>query len=137
MTYVKDFIGWHSFKTSLNAGSGATFKEREIWWCSVGINVGDEEDGKNHQYSRPVLILKKFNHKVFWGLPLTTKIKENPYYFRINFKGNDQSVMLTQLKVFDSRRLSDKMGYLTYDQFVRVRDAVSGLLKITQPPRGG
>ncbi len=30
-------------------------------WCSIGINVGDEEDGKNELYERPVLVIKKFN----------------------------------------------------------------------------
>lgn len=34
------------------------FKEREIWWCKVGVSVGCEMD-KRQNFLRPVLILKK------------------------------------------------------------------------------
>src|SRR3977135_3027575 len=36
-----------------------TFQEREIWWRSVGVNVGHEMDGKNQFYNLPVLIVRK------------------------------------------------------------------------------
>jgi len=34
------------------------FYEREIWFCSVGMNLGHEEDGKQDQFLRPIIILK-------------------------------------------------------------------------------
>jgi hypothetical protein len=37
-------------------------------------------DSKNQFYNRPVLIMRKFNPHIFFGVPLTTKIKQNPYY---------------------------------------------------------
>ena len=52
------------------------FKDREVWWVSIGINIGFEIDGKNHDFERPVLIIKKINKNQFWGLPLTSKDKE-------------------------------------------------------------
>src|SRR6266446_7685513 len=58
----KDFPGWHRQKAQLHAQHQTpTFQEREIWWCSVGVNVGHEMDGKNQFYNRPVLIVRKFN----------------------------------------------------------------------------
>ena len=33
-----------------------------------------------------VLIVRKFNPHIFFGVPLTTKIKHNPYYFPMRFK---------------------------------------------------
>ena len=50
------------------------FKEGEIWWCSIGLNVGDEEYGKGPFFQRPVLIFKKF-----------TKNSENLETFLLNF----------------------------------------------------
>ena len=51
-----DFPGWHRHKEQLHAQHHTpTFQEREIWWCSVGVNVGHEMDGKNQFYNRPVL----------------------------------------------------------------------------------
>ena len=32
------------------------FKEREVWWCKIGLNVGVEQDGKGNNYTRPILI---------------------------------------------------------------------------------
>jgi hypothetical protein len=44
----KDFPGWHRHKEQLHAQHQTpTFQEREIWWCSVGVNIGHEMDGKN------------------------------------------------------------------------------------------
>ena len=43
----------------------------------------------------PVLIVRKFNPHIFFGVPLTTKIKQNPYYLPIRFKDREQCVMLS------------------------------------------
>jgi mRNA interferase MazF len=51
------------------------FKERDIWWVSIGVNVGFEEDGKHEKFLRPVLILKKFNKELFLGIPNSDKIQ--------------------------------------------------------------
>ena len=43
----KDFEGWHTVKQNLDsrqAGSVPGIKEQEIWWCSIGVNVGNEDD---------------------------------------------------------------------------------------------
>ena len=61
----KDFQKWHSEKEKLHARSNAPFfHEREIWWCSLGLNVGFEQDGKNDNFERPVLVLRRFNRDV-------------------------------------------------------------------------
>jgi hypothetical protein len=35
-------------------------------------------DGKNQFYNRPVLIVRKFNSHIFFGVPLTTKMNKTP-----------------------------------------------------------
>lgn len=49
----KDFLDWHKKKESLHKKDEKIyFHEREIWWCSLGLNIGDEQDGKNKNYSK-------------------------------------------------------------------------------------
>lgn len=107
----KDFAGWHRLKVHLNGQNEfPSIRQRDIWWCSVGINIGHEVDGKSALYSRPVLIVRKFNQYLFLGVPLTTKIKENLYYHLIHFQGRQQCVMLSQLRLWEGRRLTRKLG---------------------------
>jgi mRNA interferase MazF len=56
----KDFRKWHFRKKLVHESKNIPyFYEREIWWCSIGLNVGYEQDGKNDNFERPVLVLKK------------------------------------------------------------------------------
>ena len=49
----KDFGKWHKKKTKVNEAEGtALFHEREIWWCSLGANIGHEKDGKNKKFEK-------------------------------------------------------------------------------------
>jgi mRNA-degrading endonuclease toxin of MazEF toxin-antitoxin module len=126
---TKDFTEWHSLKQQLQVRKDAPiFQQQEIWWCSVGMNIGHEADGKSKLYSRPVLVVRKFNRHIFFGVSLTSRIKENPYYHRIHFLGNEQCVMLSQLRLWESRRLLNRMGKLPDNQFNAVRAALQNLL---------
>ncbi|PID34747.1 MAG: hypothetical protein CR971_01625 [candidate division SR1 bacterium] len=41
------------------SGKKTFINMREIWYVSLGNNIGYEEDGKGNDYKRPVLVLKK------------------------------------------------------------------------------
>jgi mRNA interferase MazF len=88
------------------------FKEDEIWWCSIGMNVGVEIYGKGNKFARPVLIFKKFDGDSFLGLPLTSKTKEGTWHMPIHSGGGDGTVLLAQARVFDARRLIKKIGMI-------------------------
>ena len=69
----KDYKIWTPVKTNIN-NNGAHprgYKEREIWICNVGENIGFEEDGKGNEFIRPVLILKVFNKQFCHIVPLS------------------------------------------------------------------
>lgn len=92
----KDFESWNGLKTKLDeTKKDRLFKEREIWWCHLGLNIGHEENGKNSHFSRPILVIKKFNKRLFLAVPLTTQVKENKYYHRFTFKEKDQCAMIS------------------------------------------
>ena len=125
----KDFNHWNNLKQKLDDKQNApAFKQRDVWWCHLGINVGDEENGKNKVYSRPILIIKKFNNRIFWGVPLTTQIKEKHYYHKIHFKDKEQCVMVSQLRLWDAKRLTTRLGRLTGNQFEDIKKIISDLL---------
>ena len=110
--FKKDFDGWNGRKKALQGKERAElfFREREIWWSSIGVNLGIEADGKGNRYSRPILILKKFNPHVFWALPLTTQFKNSRYYFPL--PDREDAVILSQLRLMDYRRLLLKRSIL-------------------------
>jgi len=51
------------------------------------------------------------------------------YYFPMRFKDREQCVMLSQLRLWDGKRLTHKMGQLPDDQFEAVKKALRRLLK--------
>jgi hypothetical protein len=60
-------------------------------------------------------------------------MKDNPFYFQINFKGHEAAsrkrcAMLSHLRLYDSKRLHDKMGWLPTEEFKAVKTALKLLL---------
>src|ERR1700686_1884350 len=78
----KDFDRWNRIKKTTDAADDAArlyFREGEVWWVRLEKNIGYETDGKSREFTRPVIILKKYNQYSFLALPLTTEPKPNPY----------------------------------------------------------
>ncbi len=122
----KNYTNWHTQKTALDASEKQYyFQEREIWWCAIGLNVGFEQDGKGQEFERPILIVKKFNLNIFLAIPLTTTTKEGKYYFPIGFFGGRDSVaVLSQIRLYDAKRLSNKIGTLDKLKFEKIKKAL-------------
>ena len=108
----KDFRKWHSKKTTIDEKeSRVFFHERVIWFAHLGANVGFEQDGKGESFGRPVLVFRKFNKEVFWGVPLTTREKGGKFYLPIELgDGVPRKAILSQLRLFDAKRLYQKVA---------------------------
>jgi len=129
MSQNKQFQKWIAKKEQLhNRNSTPHFKHANIYWCGLGENIGDEENGKSELFSRPVLIIRKFNKNLFWGVPLTTKIKDTPYYTKITFQGKEQCAMITHLRLMDAKRLYKRMGELDQVDFQKVKNSIKNCL---------
>lgn len=123
------FDDWNEHKKMLDENHHIpTFKPREIWWASIGINVGHEQNGKGKRFNRPVLVVRKFNHRLFWGVPLSTQIKSSLHYHQFSFMGKPQSALLTQLRLWDGTRLTHKMGRLAEKEFLEISAALKNYL---------
>jgi mRNA interferase MazF len=89
------------------------FHTGDIWWVHIGVNVGYEMDGKHADFSRPVIVLKKYNQYSFLALPLTTNPAPNKWRIPIGkVDGTDAFAVLSQLRNIDSQRLIEKKGYV-------------------------
>jgi mRNA-degrading endonuclease toxin of MazEF toxin-antitoxin module len=91
---------------------------------------GNPQEFQDHrQGRRPATTKFDGMWHIFFGVPLTTKIKQHPSYFPMRFKDREQCVMLSQLRLWDGKRLTHKMGQLPDDQFEAVKQALRRLLK--------
>ncbi|MCX6713029.1 MAG: type II toxin-antitoxin system PemK/MazF family toxin [Candidatus Vogelbacteria bacterium] len=126
---IRIFTNWTKLKIRLHVAEREIFPhEREIWWASLGQNVGVEINGKNDNFERPVLIIKKFNDQMLLILPLTGKTKEEKYYYQ--FKGADErfgSVVLSQIRLISSKRLIRKVGEVSENDFLEIKRKTKGL----------
>jgi mRNA interferase MazF len=122
---MKDFDSWNIQKKNIHQKTFSGFiHEREIWWCSLGLNIGDEEDGKNEQFERPVLVVRKFNRRVVLIVPLTTKIKDNRYYFTFAHDSTQFAVILSQLRLISTNRMTRRIRKVDIHLFQKIKKAI-------------
>ncbi len=109
------FNSWNIIKKSINDSiiKIESFPQRrEVWMIFVGKNIGFEQNG-GEDFSRPVLIIKKFNNHMFWVAPLSTKQKKIDFYYNfIDKDNNNVSIILAQLRLVDIKRFKRKIYLL-------------------------
>jgi len=115
----KDFDNWNAKKKIIDNGEKHILpNKKEVWWSSIGLNIGCEEDGKNGDFERPVLVIKVFSDEVFLGIPITSADKvDKKYYFPVSCNGKSCFLILSQIRLFSTKRLSRKMGEINSDEF--------------------
>jgi len=120
--YVKFIREWCKLKILLwNKQSKVIFKQRDIWWCSLGVNIGEEMFGKGEKFTRPVLIFRKFTSNSFLGLPITKQEKQGSWYVEITIHKDKRWIMLNQARVLDKKRLTNRVGVLDDSDFQKVK----------------
>ena len=118
----KDFDTWNKQKKKVHArGQAPFYHEREIWWCVVGVNVGNEIDGTGKSHDRPVLVLRAFNVETFLGVCLVGRRRSGTYYVPLGKIGDREATAnLSQVRLFDSKRLIRKLTTLDAKTFQKV-----------------
>ena len=128
---MKQYDKWNEVKKDIEIQSSIfTFKVREIYWLKVGQNIGYEVYGKGEEFLRPVLIFRKFSKESFLGIPLTSALKNDMFHFEftpIN-KSKTNYAMLSQVKLFSSKRIHDKMGKISVDDFEQLKIKLKNLI---------
>ncbi len=101
----------------------------------MGINVGFEEDGKHDKYIRPVLIIRKFNRDLFLGIPMSTRLKDSPYYIKVTVDKQVVSVLISQIRTFSARRIQDKLAEIDTKDFKKVKESVVKMISFSLPQK--
>jgi len=127
---VKKFT--HSSKVQL------TIKPRDIFWTKIGQNIGHEEYGKGKDFLRPVIVIRQLTSDLFIGIPTTTSDKQdNDYFHNIVYVDKNTKVgvnsvaMLLQMKVFSKKRLFNKLGTVSQNEFTMITDKLKGMIDPT------
>ncbi|MDP3989032.1 MAG: type II toxin-antitoxin system PemK/MazF family toxin [bacterium] len=108
--------------------------ERDIWWVSIGENIGSEIDGKSELFSRPVIIFCKLAHGFYFVIPTTTKTKNGSWFVPFTHGGKSVVACLHRARTIYYRRLSSKLGQIDTDDYSRVQEGFT-LLYIKNIPR--
>lgn len=141
MEILKRFLEWFTLKEKLHSNSQIPpfFKEGEVWWCSLGENIGYEMNGKSKLFSRPVLVFRKISRNTFLAIPLSTKPQKiKDWYVTITLNGKENSAILSQVRVIDYRRMWSKSGKISVQDFQLTQRAFVRLfVRNDIPPFGG
>lgn len=126
----KNFDDWNEQKKHMHMRPAAPFcHARELWWCTLGVNVGSEQDGSGREYRRPVLVLKSLSRETFLAVPLTTSTRAHPLRPQIGkVEDREAHALLSQIRVVDTRRLVRKIGYLDKAIFEGIRKTARAML---------
>lgn len=126
----KDFDSWNNQKKLIHLlGENKFYHSREIWWCSLGVNIGFEQDGTREENQRPILILRGFNKHVCLIVPLTTSNKKNIYNISVGMVDRKKAfAIISQVRLIDTKRLANKIGMLDKTLFEKIKKAVKNLI---------
>ena len=130
-TYEKNFDSWNRLKKIIDCKVGIPpFKERQIWWCNIGRNIGSEEDGKGECFLRPVILFRAFSETIAWVIPLTTQpwpIDSRVHYTFV-LHGMTRAAEMHQLRLISTKRLDRYMDTIAFCDFQKIRKLVAGLM---------
>lgn len=122
---MKNFDTWNTLKKKTNDKKNRFYSEREVWWCLVGVNVGSEQDGSGAMFLRPVLVLTSCGKEICLIVPLTTSTQKHPLRVPVGLvSGKPATAILSQLRVADTKRFVEKVGFLPKEESVNVTSTV-------------
>ena len=122
---LKIFVDWTKIKIRVHISEREIYpKVREIWWASLGQNIGVEVNGKNENFERPVLIIKVFNNLGVLIAPISSKIKEGKYFIRFVHENEEENIInMSQIRSVSTKRLVRKVGELKIEDFEKIRES--------------
>jgi mRNA interferase MazF len=130
----KNFDNWNIKKKITHQDlKNKWVREREVWFCSIGVNIGTEEDGKGTDFLRPVLVVRVCGFESAMIVPLTSKEKKPSeyYYYLGGISGlpEKSTALISQMRLLDTRRFARKVGKLEPAVFLEMKKAIRDFLK--------
>jgi len=67
---------------------------------------------------------------MFFGIPLSTQLKEDNFFFEFELSGVKSNGLVVQGRLFDAKRLENKIGMINKNDFDKLRVRVRELLNV-------
>jgi mRNA interferase MazF len=67
---------------------------------------------------------------VFFGVPLSTKIKDGTFFFTFSLNDKLSSALLVQCRIYDTKRLENKIGKIAQKDFRELKIKLKELLNV-------
>lgn len=126
----KNFAKWNCNKIQLeDCHRKILYKEGEIWWTHIGVNLGVESCGKGENFQRPVLILKKLGKYSCIVLPVTTQPQNGHSYIQYSQREHTVWIMLNQIKTISIKRIYRRQLTLLEKDFIHIKSGFINFLK--------
>ncbi|MFK5975306.1 MAG: type II toxin-antitoxin system PemK/MazF family toxin [Sulfurovum sp.] len=125
---MENFDRWNGIKKSTEKEKNNIklgIRPRDIFWAKIGQNIGTEEYGKNKNFSRPLIVIRKLTSDLFIGIPVTSTIKNNDYFHSFEYENRangvvTNSAMILQVKTYSIKRLMNKAGVINKNDFAEI-----------------
>jgi mRNA interferase MazF len=77
---------------------------------------------------RPAVVISKFNKNICLVAPTSTKLKDNKYYYQIDYKSQQYSVLVSQIRVIDTKRFKKKIAQLSSNDLQKLKNYMAKTL---------
>lgn len=125
------FDNWNKLKQKVHNSEIKEFyvNPKEIWYIHKWINIWFESNWKWEDFKRPVLVLKKL-WSLFFVISMTTKWKNNRYYFKLSntYFEKDSYITLSQVFVVDKKRFFEYIWEISWSDFWKVKKELKNIL---------
>lgn len=121
---IKRFFEWIGLKKKLHYEPQdiPLVREGELWWASLGENIGFEMNGKSKDFTRPVFIYKKLTDTFYFVIPTSTQLRHGSWYVSFKLKQVMETACLQQARTIDYRRLHSKLGEVSDLELQKIRE---------------
>ncbi len=128
---MENFDDWNILKKSLNEHTTKVlFKEGEIWWASIGQNIGEETYGKGSKFMRPIIVFRKLTGNSCIAIPLTSQEREGTWYFKFTVDDVPRYAMMHQSRILSTKRFESRMATMPEKDFKELKNAVGKFYNI-------
>ena len=128
----KEYNSWNELKKKIQSGADTPDffpQEGEVWMSAIGKNIGYEQNGSGDNFSRPLLVVKRFNNHMFWCITLSTKQKKFDFYFNFTDQNNEKvSAILAQMKLVSIKRLKRKLYAIPQYTLIEIKEKLKKFL---------
>jgi len=127
----KDFDKWNKLKENLELKNNKIlFKQWDIWWTSIWVNIWQESCWKWKEFRRPVLVIKKLSKENCIVIPLSSQNKVWTWFASYTLHGVKYTALLYQIKMLHIKRFTKREAELNDYDFKIIKKRLKQLLNL-------